>query len=49
MVVCTLRVVKMKRRLLFYRELSIIYIGIELLLTMLPNFEREVVLNDSAF
>ena len=49
MVVCTITVVKMKRHLLFYRELSIIYIGIELLLTMLSNFEREVVLNDSAF
>ena len=26
-VVCTIRVVKIKERLLFYRELSILYIG----------------------
>ena len=49
MVVCTSRFVKMKKYLPFCKEFSRLYIDVELLLMMLPNFEREVTLKDSAF
>ena len=45
-IVCTIRGVKMKEHLLFCRDLSILCIGIELLLTALSNFEREAALFD---
>ena len=47
-VVCTVRVMKMKENLPFYREPSILCTGIELLLTALSRFEREAALKDSA-
>ena len=39
-VVCTSRFVEMKKYLPFCKEFSRLYIDVELLLIMLPNFER---------
>ena len=41
-VVCASRVLKMKEHLLFRKEFNIFCIKIELLLTVLPNFERKL-------
>ena len=45
-VVCTSKVVEMKEHLLFRKEFSIFCIKIELLLSVLPNFERKTQLFD---
>ena len=49
MVVCTSKVVKMKEHLPFCKEFGKFLLKIELLLTVLPNFEREAAFKDSAF
>ena len=47
--VCTIRVAKMKEHLLFIDNSAYFVLEIELLLTVLCNFEREASNKDSAF
>lgn len=48
-VICTRRAVKMKEHLPFFRESAHLVFKIELLLTMLPRFERQAFLKAQHF
>ena len=49
MVVCTSRVLKMKEHLPVHKDSAYFVLKIELLLTLLSDFERKAALKDSAF
>ena len=48
-VVCAIRVVKMKEHLLFVKNSGYFVFKIDLLITVLSNFERKAAIKDSAF